>query len=229
MPLTIIDFIEQVDGVSTEDIPFDEREQINGALGDLTGGPGGTEPPVNDDAILVSKNLNGREGFSSIQDAVDSGGAGAGDTIFVEPGEYEPVTIDVEGLRLEGPNAGIAGDSDQRGDEATITDAKGRLVIKTSNVTIDGLNFEFDESAIQSKSGKDNLITNSRFELTGTTSDTYAIRVGGGSPGTDVTNSLFTDIVSSDGVCHQQPLYRYRVERWCRWRQCQWSSCDRPA
>ena len=38
MPLTIIDFIEQVDGVTVEDIPPETRERINGALADVTGG-----------------------------------------------------------------------------------------------------------------------------------------------------------------------------------------------
>ena len=100
MPLTITDFIEQVDGVSTEDIPFDERERINDKLADLTGGPGGTGAPVNNDAILVSKNLDGRNGFDTIQSAVDN--ASTGNTIFVEPGEYtESVTIHVDGLTLK--------------------------------------------------------------------------------------------------------------------------------
>jgi len=140
----------------------------------------------------------GTGNYTSIQNAIDN--ASQDDVIEVKAGTYnESVTIDVEGLTLEGPNVGLAGDSDQRGDEATITDANNRLVIEASNVTINGLNFEFDGQAIQSKSGEDNLITNSRFELTGSTSDQYAVRVGGGSPGTDVINNLFTDIVSSDG------------------------------
>lgn len=149
MPLTITDFIEQVDGVSTEDIPSDERERINDKLGDLTGGPGGGGAPVNNDAILVSKSLGGRAGFTSIQDAIDgtnpqngASGAGQGDTIFVEPASYsESVSIDINNLTLEGPNAGIDGNSSGRGDEATIT---GGVFVdgNPSDVVIDGLAIE---------------------------------------------------------------------------------------
>jgi hypothetical protein len=186
MPLTIIDFIEQVDGVSTEDIPFDEREQINDALADLTGGPGGIGAPVNDDAILVSKNLNGREGFGSIQDAVDSGGAGTGDTIFVEPGEYEPVNIDVGGLRLEGPNAGIAGDSDERGAEATIAAPGNEEAIQVtsggSGLTLDGFTVEQDAGEDRAvnvqKDTSDVTFRNNEFVGTGGGGATVIVQLG---------------------------------------------------
>ena len=46
----------------------------------------------------------------------------------------------VEGLTLEGPNAGIDGDSEDRGDEATITD--GISWDATDDVTVDGFTVE---------------------------------------------------------------------------------------
>jgi hypothetical protein len=137
--------------------------------------------------------------FNSIADAETF--AEQGDRIEVIAGSYdESVTIDVDGLTIEGPNAGIAGDSNQRGEEATITDANGRSEINAANVTIDGLNFEFGEQAIRSGGGVDGLITNSRFELTANTSDGYAIRAEESSTGIDVTDNLFTGITSNDGT-----------------------------
>lgn len=92
MALTITDFVEQEEDLTVDDIPPEVRERINGALADLTGGAGGGNPPQNQDAILVSKNLGGRAGFTTIQAAIDdtnpqngASGASEGDTIFVEP------------------------------------------------------------------------------------------------------------------------------------------------
>lgn len=69
----------------------------------------------------------------SIGDAVDA--ASPGDTICVAAGTYdEDVTVDVDGVTLEGPNAGTAGDGD-RGDEATVT---GRVVLSADETTLDG-------------------------------------------------------------------------------------------
>ncbi len=138
MPLTITDFIEQVDGISTDDIPLDERQRINDALADRTGGPGGggEAGPVNEDAILVSKDLNDRAGFTSIQDAIDgenpqngASGAGEDDTIFVEPSEYtESVTIDVRGLTLKAAD----------GEKPTVTQDGGTpVLVEESKVIVD--------------------------------------------------------------------------------------------
>jgi hypothetical protein len=70
--------------------------------------------------------------------AVDQ--ASPGDTISVGPGTFnESVTIDTEDVTVEGPNAGIAGDSDQRGDESIITSG---LTIAADGVTIDGVQIE---------------------------------------------------------------------------------------
>lgn len=159
MPLTITDFIEQVDGISTEDIPLDERERINDALADLTGGPGGTGAPVNNDAILVSKNLDGREGFDTIQSAVDS--ASNGNTIFVEPGEYtESVTIDVEGLTLKAAD-GASPTIDAESDPFEFFGFTHAVAITNDNVEIDGFTVEgTDFSVAMSDAGLSGPVNN---------------------------------------------------------------------
>ena len=69
----------------------------------------------------------------SIQDAVDD--ADSGDTICVEAGAYEEdVTVDVEGVTLDGPNAGVSGNGD-RGPEATV---EGRVILTADGTTVDG-------------------------------------------------------------------------------------------
>jgi len=75
--------------------------------------------------------------FNSIESAVDS--AESGDVISVASGTYNTGNtdgvLDVEGLILEGPNAGIPGDSADRGPEATI---EGPLFIGADNICVDG-------------------------------------------------------------------------------------------
>jgi len=79
--------------------------------------------------------------FDSIQAAINDSDTGAGDTIVVEPGTYdEDVTIDVEGLTLKGPNAGVNGNSNDRNSEAKIN---GVVTVKeTSDVTVNGFTVE---------------------------------------------------------------------------------------
>ncbi len=58
MPLTITDFVEQVEGLTVEDISEKNRERINDALANVTGGEGGEGAgPVNDDAAVVSNEI----------------------------------------------------------------------------------------------------------------------------------------------------------------------------
>ena len=68
---------------------------------DVPGGEDGSQPsdPVGEDAAVVSKDPDVGE-FDSIQEAIDSVD---GTTVLVESGRYEEsVTIDVDGLTLEG-------------------------------------------------------------------------------------------------------------------------------
>jgi len=70
----------------------------------------------------------------SIQAAIDS--ASADHTVCVEAGTFdEDVTVDVDGLTLEGPNAGTPGDGN-RSPEALI---EGQLVLEADETTADGL------------------------------------------------------------------------------------------
>ncbi|WP_281194465.1 right-handed parallel beta-helix repeat-containing protein [Halorubrum sp. F4] len=85
----------------------------------------------------------------SIQDAID--GASPDDTIVVESGTYkEDVTIDVEGVTLEGPNAGVAGDEGSRDDEATID---GQVVLSEDGTALDG--FEVSPPSAESTQGSE--------------------------------------------------------------------------
>lgn len=85
--------------------------------------------------------------FPEIQEAVDA--AATDVTVTVAPGTYEEsIEIDVEGLIVEGPNAGIAGDSEGRGDAALISVDMGEapqgrgLIIDGDQVTVDGIDVE---------------------------------------------------------------------------------------
>jgi hypothetical protein len=85
---------------------------------------------------------------STVQSSVDNVATDA--TVSVASGTYnESLAVDVDGLTLEGPNAGIAGDSDQRGAEAVIN---GSVTINSaSNVTVDGFTAQGDTRVIDAK------------------------------------------------------------------------------
>jgi len=111
------------------------------------------------------RNLNTGERFAganAIQNAVNN--ASPDNKLRVGPGTFdESVTVDVEGLTLEGPNAGLAGDSSERGDEALINrtrtpDSGGSAVsITTAGVTVDGFQIE---SAAQNGISVDQPVSN---------------------------------------------------------------------
>jgi hypothetical protein len=159
---------------------------------------------VDGDQFTDSETLFIQEG-DDINTAIDSADSLAGvNTVQLADGTYDQsVTVDVEGLTLEGPNAGIAGDSDNRGPEAVINlsdDFSDVLTIASSDVEVNGLSFKFGERAIYDTAG-DNLITNNRFELSNApTSNEYAIRIEGDADGTNVTSNAFVNITSNDGT-----------------------------
>jgi nitrous oxidase accessory protein NosD len=120
-PLRIEDFVAQTDGVTLDDLPASARTRLNAELADLTGGtdgPGGIDRR-DTDGILVSEDLGGRTGFTSVADALagenrqnaegeSASPPAAGATVLVEPGTYDdgPVTVTTPGLTLlarEGP------------------------------------------------------------------------------------------------------------------------------
>ncbi|MDB2283234.1 right-handed parallel beta-helix repeat-containing protein [Halorubrum ezzemoulense] len=140
-PLRIEDFVAQTDGVNLSDLPPAAQERLNDKLADLTGGSDGSGISQRDtDGILVSKNLDGREGFETIADALAGQNLqNAGDqtgsppdsdaAILVEPGTYDdgPLQIETTGLTLlsrEGPG------------ETTV---ESRVTVSADDVTVAGL------------------------------------------------------------------------------------------
>ncbi|WP_435100092.1 DUF1565 domain-containing protein [Halorubrum sp. N11] len=144
MTLDIQDFAAETSGeVSADDVPPELRQRLNDKLADLTGVEGGPSGPSADlyDAVVNagSGSDDGSSPFKTIQAAINN--SESGDVISVEAGSYGGFDVTKENLTLFGPNAGIAGDSDERGDEATIT---GGVFVdeNPSDVVIDGLAIE---------------------------------------------------------------------------------------
>ncbi|GAA0524298.1 Right handed beta helix region [Halorubrum aquaticum] len=179
MALTIADFIEQEEGLTVDDVPPEVQERVNDALAELTGGPGGGTAPQNPDAIIVSKNLDGRAGFTSIQDAIDgtggqngASGATSGDTIFVEPGTYEEtVVVNKEGLTLQ---------SAQGRDQTSIGDPSGPslsgpiLRINAPDVVVDG--FEIAGASGGGETGQGVDVNGNAHDTDGTELKNLAVR-----------------------------------------------------
>ena len=143
MPLTLLDFVQQVENVTVDDIPDSTQDSINDELNQQTGGGGGTDISNPSDARIVADtvaDLNDRAGFTSIQDAIDGtngNNEAATDTvaedgtIFVEPGTYpESITLGTSGVTIQ---------STQGSGETTINGQSSTAVeIRASDVTIDG-------------------------------------------------------------------------------------------
>ncbi len=141
-PLRIEDFVAQTDGVTLDDLPASARNRLNTELTGLTGGTGKASGinQRNTDGILVSKNLDDREGFQTIADALagenlqNAGDESAstpesGATILVEPGTYNngPLQIETKGLTLlsrKGPSE---------------TSVKSQMIVGADDVTVAGL------------------------------------------------------------------------------------------
>ncbi|WP_200530195.1 surface glycoprotein [Halorubrum sp. LN27] len=113
--------------------------------------------------------------YASVQATVDDSQSEA--TVTVAPGTYaENVTVGVGGLSIEGPNAGIAGDADDRDEEATIN---GQVVVSADGVVFDG--FEVSPP---------NATTNNNAE---------ALRVSGTADDVVIRNNVVRDF-SEDGI-----------------------------
>jgi hypothetical protein len=149
MTLELIDFVVETDGVDLEDFPPEVQDRINDELAELTEGDGGPGNSPEDPPQSIVVDAGGDGDYKSIQTAITEG-ATSGDVIFVEPGEYESFTVDVEDLTLEGPNAGIAGDSDERGAEANVG---GLVAVDAEQVTIDGFALEREASGSRNAKG----------------------------------------------------------------------------
>jgi hypothetical protein len=100
-------------------------------------------------------NLNTNTVYCTIQSAIDAPSTLNGHVLLVSSGVYaENVTIN-KSLEIRGPNFGINPNTDTRVDEAIVvpatTAANGVIFsVEASNVTIDGLNFNGDNTALTS-------------------------------------------------------------------------------
>lgn len=138
MTLDIQDFAAETSGeVSADDVPPELRQRLNDKLADLTDEEGGPSGPSGDlyDAVVNadSGSDDGSSPFETIQAAITN--AESGDVISVEAGSYDGFDVTKENLTLFGPNAGIAGDSDERGPEAMID---GLVAVDAEQATVDG-------------------------------------------------------------------------------------------
>jgi len=200
MPLTLLDFVQQVDNITVDDIPDSAQDSINDELSQQTGGDGdGTDINNPSDARIVAEvagdnsgesNLNGRAGFTSIQDAIngDNGRNGApvegegiaeDGTIFVEPGTYnESVTLGTSGVTIQ---------STQGSTETTIINGVDTVVdINADGVTVDGLTVEAGDgtTAVNLDGVSDDAavtLTNNTIDLTVGNDSSVGIVAGSGS------------------------------------------------
>ena len=126
-----------------------------------------------------STHIIGYDAFATIQEAIDALTATVGGKVYVQAGTYEELLTIDKPLTLSGPNAGISAGvtPGTRVDEATVTfpagltaDENYLVTITSDNVTIDGLNFTYQEYLIGlypvliSAEGVDNLkVVNNKF------------------------------------------------------------------
>ena len=165
----------------------------------FAGGAAAQEAPAEGEVVLLNQSDDVVGSFESIQAAVDAASE-ANDTVVVGSGSYDAFDVDVDGLTIQGPNAGVAGDSDERDEEALVSlNNTERVDVIASSVEINGLAFEFAEQAIYSASGSsDSLYANNRFELAnGTESQGYGVRFEGGTSDSKLLNNEFLDISNS--------------------------------
>lgn len=188
MTLELIDFVVETDGVDLEDFPPEVQARIDDELAELTGGDGGPGSSPDDPPQSIIVDAGGDGDYKSIQTAINEG-AESGDVIFVEPGEYESFTVDVEDLTLK-----AAGDA-----SPTIDAGDTRNNIQADNITVDGLSVVFENQGIYVESQADNVtIQNSEFSLPADVESTgYAIRYEGSTSDGEVRNNEFVGITNT--------------------------------
>ncbi len=139
------------------------------------------EVVVGEDTVY---NVDQEEGYDTIQGAIDD--AGAEDTIVVGEGEYdEELTVDVEGLTIEGPNTGIPGFEEERDDEAVV---EGAADVDADSVTINGLNFEMGDTYLAINGSGIDIRNN---KITDTGGSKMALKVRGGTEDLTIEGNWF--------------------------------------
>jgi hypothetical protein len=145
----------------------------------------------------------GGDYYTSIQSAVDD--AEPFDTIEVGPGTYnETVSINTDDITLKGPNAGIDGASDNRGQEANITKT---VAISSNNVTVDGFtisnkegNFDVDNLKTAVKVGRDNNRNDGNEIRNNVIRDAKYGLLENKARGLTIEDNLFTTSIDTAGI-----------------------------
>jgi hypothetical protein len=144
----------------------------------VEGGPSGPSGDLYDAVVNAgSGSDDGSSPFETIQAAVDF--VTAGDVISVEPGSYGGFDVTKTNLTLFGPNAGIAGDSDERGPEALID---GLVAVDAEQATVDGFALERKASGSLNQKGVIQMGA-----------------VGDSADGTTIANNVITPNDNNDG------------------------------
>lgn len=132
-------FVQEKGELTLEQIQERQQERLNDAILQLDpswyeseGGDG--EPPEFPEGVLVSENLDGREGYNSISAGIEA--APSEGTVFVESGTYnEQVVIEKQGLSLVGVGPG---EVQVRYDTGT---GQNVLALLADDVTVRGIRF----------------------------------------------------------------------------------------
>jgi Ca2+-binding RTX toxin-like protein len=156
-------------------------------------------------AIELFNTLNVSVGtFATIQDAVNA--ALDGYRIHLDAGTYaENVTVNV-GVKIEGPNAGIAGNG-VRAAEAVVDGSI--TVTSAAAVTIDGIKILHDDAintnykGIALNAGTGHIVKNTLFDSTITDSSNatgaFAVYIGGAADGVTIQNNAMTTSSATPG------------------------------
>ena len=146
--------------------------------------------------ILTDSNGEKVDDFETIQAAVDAA-SNENNTVVIGPGTYdESVDINADGLTIEGPNAGLAGDNTNRVDEANVSLGNS---ISADDVTIDGIRIipNSADGLNTEINGANTTIKNSVIDIP---SSGAPFRLEAGSDNTVISQNLFAgDSDATDG------------------------------